>query len=136
VGLKEISYASNYPDVITTMADTHLLADVDLQLLDTDNKKMVFFANVVNLLYCHCLLLYGLYQAETTAIEVPPTLVPLFSSIEDGSWLSHLNLFGSVGYRIGQLGVIRYVLFKWYVSVTISQVHMPVLYVYLPIFAL
>ena len=90
------------------MADTHLLADIDLQLLDTDNKKMVFFANIVNLLYCHCLLLYGLYQAETTAIEVPPALIPLFNSIEDGSWLSHLNLFSCVGYRIGQLGVIRY----------------------------
>ena len=32
VGLKEISYASNYPDIITTMVATHLLADVDLQL--------------------------------------------------------------------------------------------------------
>jgi len=109
VGLKEISYAANYPDAIAAMAETHLLADVDLQLLNTNHKKMVFFANVVNLLYCHCLLLYGLYQAEITAIELPPALVPLFNSLEDGSWLSHLNLFGCVGYHIGQLGLIRYV---------------------------
>jgi len=97
----------HYPDVINVMADTNLLTNVDLQLLDTDYKKMVFFANVTNLLYCHTLLLYGLCQADSPVLELIPDLIPLLCSLEDGSWLSYLTLFSCVGYHIGQLGIIR-----------------------------
>ena len=109
VGLKELPNAVQYPDVISVMADTSLLADVDLQLLDTDYKKMVFFANVTNLMYCHTMLLYGLCQAESPLLQSMPDLVPLLSSLDNGSWLSYLTLFSSVGYRVGQLGIIRYI---------------------------
>ena len=105
VGLKELSHTINYPDVISVMADTSLLANVDLQLLDTDYKKMVFFANVTNLLYCHTLLLYGLCQTDS---QLMPDLTPLLCSVDDGSWLSYVTLFTCVGYSIGQLGTIRY----------------------------
>ena len=109
VGLKELHNAVQYPDIISVMADTGLLADVDLQLLDTDYKKMVFFANVTNLMYCHTMLLYGLCQAESPLLQSMPDLIPLLSTLDDGSWLSYLTMFSSVGYRVGQLGVIRYI---------------------------
>ena len=113
VGLKELCYTVHYPDVINVMADTNLLADVDLQLLDTDYKKTVFFTNVTNLLYCHTMLLYGLCQADSSPVlELMPDLIPLMYSLDDGSWLSYLTLFGCVGYRIGQLGIIRFASFS------------------------
>lgn len=108
VGLQELHNAVQYPDVISVMADTSLLANVDLELLDTDYKKMAFFANVTNLMYCHTLLLYGLYQAESPLVQSMPNLIPLLSTLDDGSWFSYLTLFSSVGYHVGQLGVIRY----------------------------
>ena len=97
-------------DVVTVMADTNLLAHVDLRLLDTDGKKTVFFANVTNLLYCHTMLLYGLCQVESPLLQLMPDLIPLLCTVDDGSWLSYLTLFSSIGYRIGQLGAIRYTL--------------------------
>lgn len=109
VGLKELCNAVQYPDVISVMADTSALANIDLQSLDTDYKKMVFFANVTNLLYCHTMLLYGLCQAESPLLQLMPDLVRLLNTLDDGSWLSFLTLFSCVGYRVGQLGIIRYV---------------------------
>lgn len=110
VGLKELSYAVHIPDVVNIMADTSVLAEVDLRLLDTDYKKTVFFANVTNLLYCHTMLLYGLCQAESPLLQLMPDLIPLLCTVDDGSWLSYLTVFSCVGYRVGQLGTIRYVI--------------------------
>ena len=88
VGLQELHNAVQYPDVISVMADTSLLANVDLELLDTDYKKMAFFANVTNVMYCHTLLLYGLCQAESPMVQSMPNLIPLLSTLDDGSWFS------------------------------------------------
>ena len=109
VGLKELCHAIQYPDVINVMADTSLLAGIDLQSLDTDYKKTVFYANLTNLLYCHTMLLYGLCQAESPVLQLMPTLIPLLNTLDDGSWLSYLTLFSCVGYQVGQLGIIRYI---------------------------
>ncbi len=106
----DLVHIYNSPKVQTILQETARFASVDLSLLDSPIKKMVFFANVANLLYTHALMVYFVSLSNDKGSEKGPhgiaesdiLLVPSIQS----SRILQFTYFTKVGYRIGQLGLV------------------------------
>ena len=106
----DLVHVYNSPKVQTILQETAKLASVDLSLLDSPTKKMVFFANVANLLYAHALMVYFVSLSNDRGSERGPhgiseSDILMVPSIQSSSLLQS-TYFTKVGYRIGQLGLV------------------------------
>jgi hypothetical protein len=106
----DLVHIYNSPKVQTILQETARLANVDLSLLDSSIKKMVFFANVANLLYTHALMAYFVSLSNDRGSERGPhgiaeSDVLMVPSIQS-SRILQFTYFTKVGYRIGQLGLV------------------------------
>lgn len=88
---KQLSTSSSYEGIATGSRE---LAGVDLSLLQTNEAKCCFFANVYNLLFVHAMLL------AVQASRPVPRL--------DESSLESMLLLQTIQYSVGQLGNVRY----------------------------
>ena len=95
---------------------TPSLASVDLTLLKSLKKQMVFYTNVLNLLYLHALMFYC-SSLDTSAaapegvdlglgVALPRSLRGVTLPMLESSRVVQLALFGKVGYHLGQLGLV------------------------------
>ena len=106
----DLVHMYNSPEVQKILRKTAWFASVDLSLLDTPTKRMVFFANVANLLYAHALMVYfvslsydrGSGRSPHGIAESDILMVP---SIQSSRTLQ-FTYFTKVGYRVGQLGLV------------------------------
>ena len=106
----DLVHVYNSPKVQTILQETAKFASVDLSLLDSPIKKMVFFANVANLLYAHALMVYFVNLSNDRGSERGPhgiakSDILMVPSIQSSSILQ-FTYFTKVGYRIGQLGLV------------------------------
>ena len=106
----DLVHMYNSPEVQKILQKTARFASIDLSLLDSPIKRMVFFANVANLLYAHALMVYfvslsndrGSGRGPHGIAESDILMVP---SIQSSKTLQ-FTYFTKVGYRIGQLGLV------------------------------
>ena len=106
----DLVHVYNSPKVQTILQETAKFASIDLSLLDSPIKKMVFFANVANLLYAHALMVYFVNLSNDRGSERGPhgiakSDILMVPSIQSSSILQ-FTYFTKVGYRIGQLGLV------------------------------
>jgi len=104
-------------EVQALLKKTSSLASANLKELTSLRQQMVFFANTLNLLYLHSLLFYchsfdtgnddtGDLGGFKSLPTLPPSLRGVTLPILDSSRVVQMGLFGKVGYRLGQLGVV------------------------------
>lgn len=106
----DLVHMYNSPEVQKILRKTAQFASVDLSLLDTPIKKMVFYANVANLLYAHALMVYfvslsydrGSRRSPHGIAESDILMVPSIQT----SRILQFTYFTKVGYQIGQLGLV------------------------------
>ncbi len=113
---KDLACAYRNPQIQKVLSKTPSLASIDLTLLGSLTKKMIFYTNITNLLYLHTVLRYcaeACSSPEGTAGglgETPSTggrgegVVSL--SMLESSKVIQTVFFMKFGYRIGQLGLI------------------------------
>lgn len=95
------------------MEKTPSLASVDLSVLNSLSKQMVFYTNVLNLLYAHALMFYfSAFESDSEKTgEWEGVVFPLSSgdlaySVMQTSRIIQAALFDRVGYHLGQLGIV------------------------------
>ena len=97
------------PEVQKILKKTAQFASVDLSLLDTPVKQMVFYSNVANLLYAHALMVYFVSVSNDRGSRGPHGIaesdILMVPSIQT-SRILQFTYFTKIGYRIGQLGLI------------------------------
>ena len=106
----DLVHVYNSPEVQKILRKTAQFASVDLSLLDSPVKKMVFFANVANLLYAHALMVYFVSLSSDRGSGRGPhgiadsdiLMVPSIQS----SRILQFTYFTKVGYHVGQLGLV------------------------------
>ena len=113
---KNLASAYRHPDVKVILQKTASLASVDLSMLNSLTKKMVFFTNVLNFLYAHALMFYFSYEAgvsspdeeagEEERVTFPPNMDGLTLSMMKSSQVVQSALMSKVGYHVGQLGLV------------------------------
>lgn len=110
--VKDLSSAFLDSKLFTLIQKTHDLTSVDLRTLDTPTKQLVFYSNIVNVLYIHAVLLAVAMETKPSSWEGLEKLSALFNgrglSLEaiQSSQIIHMTYFTKVGYIIGQLGLI------------------------------
>lgn len=94
------------PQMKKLIFKTRLLSSVDLLALRTTAEKLSFYANIVNFLYAHCVMVC--VAGEHGESEVAGILHQSRVSVSDlqKSPLLQAGVFSHLGYRIGQLGLI------------------------------
>ena len=97
-----------------TLTRTSLLRLVDLTKLNSEEKRLCFFANVLNLAYLHTYMWFSsLGTSLQDVLGVTEEFVSLCACMQPRELdvCSHFGLFSQCGYTVGQLGTVRLVHF-------------------------
>lgn len=109
-GMKELRDFASDSVVQGAFRSADQFRNVDLNLLETSEKKTCFYSNVTNMAYMHTLVWYA---ALGTSLEeqlgVSTEFLQLARSVGTGGLdvFSHFGLTSHCGYTIGQLGTVR-----------------------------
>jgi len=109
ITVENLSSVLEHPKLLPLFQRTKSLENVNLRKLETNKSQIVFYTNIVNLLYIHAVLMA---VASETKAELLGELQAIFTegglSLEvlTSSLVMQTAYFTRVGYRIGQLGLI------------------------------
>ena len=95
----------NSPKMKTLISKTSLLASVDLRTLTTPTEQTSFYANVVNFLSAHCLMVCVAEDNGEGGVGFLSRSGIALGDMES-SPLLRAGVFSRVGYRVGQLGLV------------------------------
>ena len=94
------------------LGQTSSLSSVDLTQLKSVKSQMIFYTNVLNLLYLHALLFYCAHINGNNGLSsgggcgFPASLRGITMPMLDSSRIVQAALFNKVGYWLGQLGLV------------------------------